>query len=227
MATFPMIAERGTRTGLAILAKAPVPGFAKRRLIPHLGAAGAAALQAWLLRRTVVTAVAAGVGPVTLWCAPDVDHPEFAACCSRWRIILRRQAPGDLGERMHAAVADSPGSAGVLVVGTDCPVLTPGLLRRAAGSLDRDDATVIPAEDGGYVLIGMRRPSRRVFADIDWGSGRVMLQTRERLCEVGWRWSEFAPLWDVDREEDYRRLGSLFPGHLPPGRRPVSREAGS
>jgi len=218
MAMFPMNAERGNRIGLAILAKAPVPGLAKTRLIPHLGVEGAAALQRWLLPRIVTTALAADVGPVTLWCAPDVDHPEFSACGSRGQVVLRRQAPGDLGARMHAAVVGSPAPAGVLVVGTDCPVLTPGLLRRAAASLDQDDATVVPAEDGGYVLIGMRQPARRVFADIDWGSGRVMAQTRERLAEIGWRWSEFPPLWDVDRDEDSRRLRDLFPEDLPPGR---------
>ena len=211
-----MNAERGTRIGLAIMAKAPVPGLAKTRLIPYLGAEGAAALQTWLLRRTVAIAVAADVGPVTLWCAPDVDHPEFSACCGRRQVVLRQQADGDLGARMHAAVADSP--AGGLVVGTDCPVLTSGLLRRAAVSLDQNDATVIPAEDGGYVLIGMRHPSRRVFTDIDWGSGKVMAQTRERLSEIGWRWSEFAPLWDVDREEDFRRLSNLFLDVHPPVR---------
>ncbi len=97
-------------------------------------------------------------------------------------------------------------------------MLTPGLLRQAAASLDQDDATVIPAEDGGYVLIGMRQPSPRVFADIDWGSGKVMAQTRERLSEIGWRWSEFTPLWDVDRDEDFRRLRDLFPEDLPPAR---------
>ena len=215
---FPMNAERGNRVDLAILAKAPVPGLAKTRLIPHLGAEGAAALQRWLLQRMVTTALAADVGPVTLWCAPDLDHPELSACRNRGQVVLRRQAPGDLGARMHAAVAGSPAPVGVLVVGTDCPVLTPGLLRRAAASLDQDDATVVPAEDGGYVLIGMRRPSRRVFADIDWGSGKVMAQTRERLSEIGWRWSEFPPLWDVDREEDLRRLRDLFPEDLPPGR---------
>jgi rSAM/selenodomain-associated transferase 1 len=169
MAMFPMNAERGNRTGLAILAKAPVPGLAKTRLIPLLGADGAAALQKWLLQRTVAIAVAADVGPVTLWCAPAVGHPEFSACRNRGQVVLRRQAPGDLGARMHAAVAGSPAPVGVLVVGTDCPVLTPGLLRRAAASLDQDDATVIPAEDGGYVLIGMRHPSRRVFKNTDFG----------------------------------------------------------
>jgi glycosyltransferase A (GT-A) superfamily protein (DUF2064 family) len=57
-----------------------------------------------------------------------------------------------------------------------------------------------------------------VFTDIDWGSGKVMAQTRERLSEIGWRWSEFAPLWDVDREEDFRRLSDLFPDDHPPVR---------
>ncbi|MBL8419518.1 MAG: glycosyltransferase, partial [Dechloromonas sp.] len=69
-----MNAERGTRIGLAILAKAPVPGLAKTRLIPHLGADGAAALQRWLLERIVTTALAADIGPVSLWCTPDIGH---------------------------------------------------------------------------------------------------------------------------------------------------------
>ena len=67
--------ERYANVGVAILAKAPLAGFAKTRLIPRLGAEGAAALQRWLLQRTVATALSAGIGPVTLWCAPDYRAP--------------------------------------------------------------------------------------------------------------------------------------------------------
>jgi len=203
--------EGSPRIGVAILAKAPIAGLAKTRLIPHLGADGAAALQRWLLQRTVVTAVVANLGPVTLWCAPDIHHPEFAVCRALGAIELRRQPDGDLGERMHAAIAESSATGGTLVIGTDCPVLTPELLRQAATSLLQHDATVVPAEDGGYVLIGMRKVSRHAFHDVDWSTERVMAQTQERLSELNWRWREFPPLWDVDRKEDFERLAERFP----------------
>jgi hypothetical protein len=206
-----MKAEQGPRIGVAILAKAPVAGLAKTRLIPLLGAAGAAALQGWLLQRTVAAAVVADIGPVTLWCAPDVHHPGFAACRAFGAVELRSQPEGDLGERMHAAIAESLTTAGTLVIGTDCPLLTPELLRQAADSLRQHDATVVPAEDGGYVLIGARQAGRRAFQQVDWSTGRVMAQTREGLTEMNWRWAESAPLWDVDRPEDFERLAEFFP----------------
>lgn len=207
----PMNAEQASRVGVAILAKAPIAGFAKTRLIPRLGPQGAALLQRWLLQRTVDTAMQAAIGPVSLWCAPDVDHPEFARFGTAGAIALRPQPAGDLGERMHAAIAESPTVAGTLVIGTDCPLLTPELLRQAAASLFEHDAAVVPAEDGGYVLIGMRRAARQVFERVAWSSAEVMAQTRERLTELNWRCAEFSPLWDVDRDADFARLAELFP----------------
>lgn len=199
------------RVEVAILAKAPVAGLAKTRLIPHLGAEGAATLQGWLLRRAVATAVAADLGPVTLWCAPEIDHPAFAACPANGGVTLRRQPDGDLGERMHAAIAGSSTPAGTLVIGTDCAVLTPALLRLVATSLRQHDATLIPAEDGGYVLIGMRGADRRPFHTVEWSTERVMQQTRARLAAMNWRCCELQTLWDVDRKEDFERLAEAFP----------------
>ena len=214
MATRPTIVEAAVTVRIAILAKAPRPGLAKTRLIPHLGEEGAAALQRWLLQRAVATALAADTGPVELWCAPDERHPEFDTCRALGSLRLRRQPEADLGGRMLAAVAQAPAQP-TLVVGTDCPLLTPELLRLAAGCLrGGDDAVVLPAEDGGYVLIGLREASAVPFSRIDWGSARVMAQTRERLAEAGWRWSEPATLWDVDRPEDFERLAALFPEGL-------------
>src|SRR5258708_29255347 len=88
---------------VAILAKAPVPGFAKTRLIPAIGAHAAAVLQERLTEQTVATAIAAGSGPVTLWCAPDPSHPSFMELARRTAIKLSRQPEGDLGARMVAA----------------------------------------------------------------------------------------------------------------------------
>lgn len=199
------------RVGVAILARAPIPGQCKTRLIPALGAAGAARLQRWLLQRTVAMALVADIGPVSLWCAGDPRHPDFIQCRAYGAVSVRHQPQGDLGRRMLTAVHESATSAGVLVIGTDCPALTPGYLREAAAHLQQHDAVLAPAEDGGYVLIGLRAPIASVFEDIVWSSERVMAQTRERLQASECTWEELATLWDVDRPEDLPRLIAAFP----------------
>ena len=213
----PVSAGAGDRVEIAILARAPLAGQAKTRLIPLLGADGAARLQGWLLARTVATAAAADLGPVALWCAGPPDHPDFGRCLGSGKVSLHEQPEGDIGVRMLAAATAAKSPGGVLVIGTDCPVLTPALLREAATALDGHDAVVFPAEDGGYVLIGMRRPAPELFAGIEWSTGSVMARTRERLAGLGWSWAEPATLWDVDRPADYEHLAALA---WPDGRRP-------
>ena len=195
---------------IAILAKAPIPGLAKTRLIPAIGAHAAAVLQERLTERAVATALAANVGPVTLWCVPDSTHTAFLKLVARPRITLKPQPEGDLGARMLAAAAASPGP--VLLMGTDCPALTVVHLRNAASAL-RDDADVIliPAEDGGYVLIGTRFPQPALFADIAWGTRAVLSQTRARVIAHQLVLAEHAPLWDVDTEIDLARLEREYP----------------
>jgi hypothetical protein len=110
----------------------------------------------------------------------------------------------------HAVRRHASRAAAVLVIGTDAPALRPDHLRVAADALRAgDDAVVFPAEDGGYVLIGLRSASSAPFASVEWGSDRVMMQTRERLKAAGLRWSEPLTLWDVDRPEDLDRLSEM------------------
>lgn len=191
---------------IAIFARAPVPGAAKTRLIPRIGPDGAAALHASLVRKAVHTARASAVGPVTLWCAPDTTHPFFEDVARQFGVALRPQADGDLGDRMLAAFrAHEP--APLLLIGTDCPAMTPEHLKRAAGDLkDGADAVFLPAEDGGYALVGLRRPIVEIFRAMPWGGDAVMARTRERLARVGAAWTEPATVWDVDRPEDLDRL---------------------
>jgi uncharacterized protein len=193
-----------------ILAKAPIPGFAKTRLIPAIGAHAAAVLQERLTERTVATALAAGIGPVTLCCDPDATHDTFLKMVTRMKITLRPQPPGDLGTRMLAAVATSTGP--VLVIGTDCPALTEAHLRSAAMALrDGNDVVLIPAERGGYVLLGMRKAQPRLFSNIAWGGSSVLADTRARIVEQRLMLIEHPPLWDVDTEIDLARLDCEFP----------------
>lgn len=193
---------------LIVFAKAPQPGAVKTRLIPLLGEAGAAALQARLVERTLTTACAAGVGPVELCCAPRAEDPFFESCGGRYAVSLASQADGDLGARMQHAFARALSTARhAILIGTDCPALTVSHLRQAAHALaGGNDAALIPAEDGGYTLLGLNRCDDALFHDIDWGSAKVMAATRDHLRRLRWRWKELETLWDVDRPEDYRRL---------------------
>lgn len=190
---------------LAILAKAPVPGFAKTRLAPALGPERAAALQARFLERAATTACSAQIGPVSVWATPDPDHPAFQTLAAAFGIALLSQPDGDLGTRMLAALAAARGPA--LVIGTDCPALTVAHLRAAADALAGGvDVVVVPVEDGGYALIGMREPKPQLFTDMPWSTAGVMAETRRRLARLGLSWREPARLWDVDGPEDLPRL---------------------
>ena len=191
-----------------IFARAPVAGNVKTRLIPLLGNHGAAALYRNLIGRALAVARESGVGPVELWCTPDTDDVFFAACRDRFHVTLHRQHEGDLGARMLNAFGDAlTRSRHVLLAGSDCPSLTAADLREAAGALHEGcDAVFCPAEDGGYVLVGLSQAMPALFDAMMWGTPTVMEETRQRLRNLGWRWHELPVHWDVDRPEDYQRL---------------------
>jgi rSAM/selenodomain-associated transferase 1 len=196
-------------TRVIVFARAPVAGAAKTRLIPALGAEGAARLHEWLVDRALATACAAGIGPVELCCAPDRAHPFFASRAARFGLSLSEQGAGDLGERMHRALA---GVLPAVLIGADCPALTPDYLRQAAGAVGANcDVALGPAEDGGYVLIAASRIRPEAFARIRWGGPHVMEDQRACLRAIEWDWAELATLWDVDQPEDLERLRNEMP----------------
>ena len=183
-----------------MFAKAPVPGQAKTRLIPRLGAWRAARLHARLIRGTIEAALAARCGAVELH--GTRPHSFFR----KLKVRFRLQRGHDLGERMYHALARARGPA--ILIGTDCPALTPADLRRALRYLRIGyDAVIAPAEDGGYALIGTRRAQSDWFEGIEWGGPSVYAETVKKL--EGRRWRTLRQVWDVDRPEDVERLRSL------------------
>jgi rSAM/selenodomain-associated transferase 1 len=165
-----------------------------------------------LVLRTLQTVQRAGLR-LELWCDP-VGHRFFKALAQVQGSPIRAQPAGDIGARMHAAFvhhcARSP--APLLLIGTDCPVLDAAHLREAARRLlAGDEAVFTPAEDGGYVLVGLRRPVPELFEDIAWSTAQVMAQTRERLQRLGLRYSEMPTLWDMDRPADWLRWQAMNP----------------
>ena len=195
-------------TAVIVFAKAPEPGAVKTRLVPVLGAEGAAALHAELVQRTLETMRAASFERLQLHCAPGVADPFFGLCADRYGVALEPQAAGDLGVRMRCAFDTALAThSRALLTGTDCPALSLRHLRQAETALrDGADAVFVPCEDGGYALIGLRRVDESLFNGITWGGPDVMAQTRARLQTLGWKWRELEFLWDVDRPEDYQRL---------------------
>ena len=229
-----------------VFAKAPVAGQAKTRLIPALGAAGAAALAERLLDHAVAQAVAAGLGRVVLCVTPSTAHPAFQRLRAHYSLHLTLQGQGDLGRRMHRALAQAlagapactptraptltptraptiaptiapigatplapPGNAGVLLIGSDAPALSAAVLRAAAAALADADAVVVPALDGGYVLIGLRRPAPTLFEGVAWSTGQVMAQTRQRAAAAGLRLVALPALADIDEPTDLQHLQHL------------------
>lgn len=202
------------RVDIAIFAKAPIPGLTKTRLIPTIGATDAARLHRRMSLHAIRVAQGARVGDVTLWCAPDASHPFFRDAHRCFNVELRVQPSGALGARMATAFAQAGPARPLLLIGTDCPALTEQHLIRSADALRQGAAaTFLPAEDGGYVLVGLRAHLPEIFERIDWGEPVVMQQTRQRLRDLGIAWSEGESLWDVDRPADLERLCGLHDGH--------------
>jgi len=191
---------------IVVMAKAPVAGLAKTRLLPVLGPAGAAALARRLLVHAAGQAVEAGIGPVELCVAPDTTHEVFALLRRRLGVTLHPQGGGDLGARMHRIFTRHAGP--LLLMGSDIPALEAALLRRAAELLESHDAVFVPAHDGGYALVGLRAPCAALFDDMTWSAPTVMAHTRDRLRAVGLRHAELAPVNDIDEPADLV--------HLPP-----------
>jgi len=191
-----------------IFARAPLPGRAKTRLVPRLGAWGAAKLQARLTERAARTALASRCGAVELHGTPRVRHPFFLRLQSRHGVTLRAQRGRDLGERMHRALAAALRRRRyAILIGVDAPELRAADLRRALRLLRSGCDTVLaPAEDGGYALIGCRVAPRPVFEHIAWGGNDVYVQTVQRLTRMRLRWRALRTVWDIDRPADVERL---------------------
>ena len=190
---------------LIIFPRYPEPGKTKTRLIPALGAEGAADLHRQMVDSTLTwarqlqknSAMSLEVHyeggdeyQIQQWLGPDIP------CCP--------QANGDLGEPIAHAFQEafSAGMARAIIVGTDCPGLTANLAQTAFDALLDYDVVLGPAKDGGYYLVGLRKPVPQLFGGIPWGSGEVLPKTLRIAADLNFRVFLLEPLADVDRPED-------------------------
>ncbi len=196
---------------LAVFAREPVLGEVKTRLAESLGDEPTLRLYEAMLGYMVAMASDQCIAPVSLWVTANPDHGYFQSLCPRDAIQL--QGEGDLGRRMDhtgSTLLACEGVDGVVIVGSDCPAIDGLYLMEAFDALARGNDLVLgPAEDGGYILVGLSKPLLGLFEDIEWGSDQVLTQTLERANALGLRYVLLNTLWDVDRTEDVARLGQL------------------
>jgi hypothetical protein len=193
----------GTR--IIIFAKAPVAGKVKTRLIPALGAEGAALLARRMLRDTAREAMKVNVAEVELCLDPEPSHDDWRDLLPAAR--LSWQGEGDLGERLaRAAERGVAEEQRAILIGTDCPQLNERRLRQACWELETHDAVIHPTFDGGYALLGLARFDASIFSGIAWSTSSVARETMARIVALGWSLHIGATLQDVDEPEDLSAL---------------------
>jgi uncharacterized protein len=158
---------------------------------------------------TLQRACAARGAQAQLWVAGDPADPFVQDCARRFRVPVFEQRGADLGQRMAYAfdrsLAAVEGVCGCVVIGTDCPAQTVDDLEQAGLALRSHDAVLQPAEDGGYVLLGLKRPQPKLFEAIDWGSPHVTEQTVQRAASLGLALHRLRTVPDLDDAADLQR----------------------
>ncbi|HEX7035346.1 MAG TPA: TIGR04282 family arsenosugar biosynthesis glycosyltransferase [Pseudomonadales bacterium] len=194
---------------LCIFARVPVLGAVKTRLAAGLGERAALDAHSRLVQDTLERLGAIDGMATELW-VDRPGHPEAVRWAARYALPLQTQTGADLGERMHGALQQchARGRWGLLV-GTDCPTIGPDYLKAALAALDAHDVVLGPAQDGGYGLIGARRPVPELFREMPWGTSEVCAATLAAAAEAGLSVACLDEIWDVDHAADWRRYLAL------------------
>ena len=213
--------NNSTTSAIVLLSKGFERGRAKTRLMPALGPDGALAVHKALVQRALDTCSAhdASARDWDFRCHVAGDPAPLKACLPAGHpTTWLPQASGDLGWRMQSAIADAHGAGyqRVVLVGSDCAVLTREDLARGLAALAHNDFVMGPAEDGGYVLLGSARPSAwlgaPVFSGVRFGGRYALSDSLAALAPLG-RVAQLAVCWDVDDIADVERARSA--GLLP------------
>jgi rSAM/selenodomain-associated transferase 1 len=202
------------KEALVLMAKSPIEGQVKTRLIGTLTAEDARLLYVAFLSDTF--ALMEDVMEeredlsLVLCYTPEGEEEAFEDVEREGCLMIAQRGDG-LGERLTNCFADvfALGFDSVIAIGGDSPTLPEEMIEEAFDSLETEnDVVVVPAEDDGYCLIGMRRLHRRIFKDIPWSTSEVMVTTEARAKEADLSLI-VGPAWfDVDTPEELERLKS-------------------
>lgn len=200
---------------IIVFAKAPLAGLAKTRLIPALGAAGAATLAKQMLLHTLREALAANIGSVELCATPAIEDTAWRDVVLPAGIEISLQGDGDLGARLaRASQRALTRGESVLLVGTDCVEMSADLLRGAARNLLDHDAVIHCTRDGGYALLGLNQFHALLFSNMAWSTDAVASATLSRIGQLGWSVHVGAMLHDVDEPQDIKYLPENWRAHV-------------
>jgi hypothetical protein len=187
-----------------LFVRAPRRGTVKTRLARTLG--DDAALAAYRTLLSTTCEALRELKPVELRFTPDDAAPEL----NEWLQTGWTTAPqgsGNLGERLASATQDhfQNDASSVVIIGSDCPKITAADIQNAHQALATADVVLGPASDGGYWLIGLRRPTVGVFDNIAWSTEAVLQQTLERAAALGLSVATLRQLDDIDTHDDWLR----------------------
>ena len=190
---------------LIIFTRYPEPGNTKTRLIPALGAQGAANLQRQMTEYTL--AQAKKLSNINSTCIEIRFAGGSLELMQAWLgndLIYQSLGEGDLGERMEQSLLSALRNKAqqVIFIGIDCPGVNPDILTAAFENLAIHDLVVGPAADGGYYLIGLKKYIPELFANINWGTATVLQQTISIAQKLSLSSMQLQTLTDVDRPED-------------------------
>jgi rSAM/selenodomain-associated transferase 1 len=190
---------------LIIFTRYPEKGKTKTRLIPVLGAKGAADLQRRMTEETITKArILQSKIKVDIEVYFTGGNEQLMSAWLGDNLVFKKQREGDLGEKMQAAFANAfnNGNKRIVLIGIDCPKLNPTILEKAFDCLSNNDLVIGPARDGGYYLIGLNTLISDLFQGINWGSSTVFQQTKNIASKLALRLHYLPILQDVDRPED-------------------------
>ncbi|HXQ71550.1 MAG TPA: TIGR04282 family arsenosugar biosynthesis glycosyltransferase [Pyrinomonadaceae bacterium] len=198
---------------LGLMAKAPLAGEVKTRLVPPLTASEAAALNVCFLRDMAenlesVSKTESTSGFVVY--TPTGSETAFNGVLPEgFKLLAQRGA--HLGERLCNATEDllQQGYSAVCLINSDSPTLPGSILIQAVESLARGGDRVVlgAAEDGGYYLIGLKHAHRNLFNEIAWSTSDVLARTTQRAAEIDLPVELLPPWYDVDDAKTLDRLG--------------------
>ena len=197
-------AQTPVQTALIIFAKAPVVGQVKTRLCPPLTPDEAASLHGSLVLDLLERCQALNGCDRIMAGSPTADHPFFGAMKTRFKVPIWEQVGEDLGARMAHAFRSAIGSRyqSAIIIGTDIPGITAPLITTARKALHDHDLVLGPSVDGGYYLIGLRKPVPELFVGIPWSTDTVCSLTREKAQALGLSVKMLPVLRDLDTIED-------------------------
>lgn len=199
-----------SKNTLLIFAKAPIPGEVKTRLQPHLSPELSADFHRRLVEHCLRVASTVDEVSVELWVGSE--HVWWSELARAYCLDIHYQCGDSLGKRMRNAMEHAlDESQHAVIVGTDCPFIDKPYIEKAFETLAQSDVVIGPADDGGYVLLGLSQCHEPLFESVDWGTERVLEQTQNKIRRLGLSLTLLNSLMDIDRPDDFDCLRKTHP----------------